>query len=357
MSYQRDEDFDSIYASIDDDDLDEMYVDVSSTSQTASLQGPSPYVYPQASQPPPSPSVRKLPPLPVKSTIVAASKPPWPRPAPQPPEDQESIKINTAPKSSDQNRNVPLPLPRSATMKKKDANMSIPKYKQVQLQQQATNTGYRPPPSVIPANRQGTGQSGYPKRGGAAVTRYQDIEIYPANTQANKKLIISPPQNSPPPPPGQAINRQDFAVEEDFPTSRYTLNPPNVNDNSEYESLRPARNRLRRGYGQQSRRSHQYSDDQIPLQDVTSGTEDRRRNGARQKHRERKEDGEDDIQSKSDNSRIVCILLTIIVVALLISLMSLAMSLYTLTRFQLFLQSNNAVFECDMNDTNCTMVG
>ena len=350
MSYQRDEDFDSIYASIDDDDLDEMYVDVSSTPQAASLQGPSPYVYPQPSQPPPSPSVRKLPPLPVKSTIAAASKPPWPRPAPQPPEDQESIKINTqsAPKSLDPNRNVPLPLPRTATMKKKDPNKFIPKYRQVQLQQQATTTqGYKPPPSVIPANRQATGQSGYPKRGGAAATRYQDIEIYPANT----KLIISPPQDSPPPPPSQAIDRQDFTGEEDFPTSGYTLNPPNVNDNSEYESLRPARSRLRRGYGQQSRRSLRYSDDQIPLQDVANGIEARQRNRARQKHSERKEGGEEDIQSKSDNSRVVCILLTIIIVALLISLMSLAMSLYTLTRF---LQLNDAALECDMNNTNCT---
>lgn len=352
MSYQRDEKFDSIYASIDDDDLDEMYVDVSSTPQT-SFQGPSPYVYPQAAQPPPSPSVRKLPPLPVKSTIAAASKPPWPRPAPQPPEDQESIKISSAPKSSNPNRNVPLPLPRTATMKKKDSNRPVPKYRLVQPQQQATNTGYKPPPSIVPANRQATGQSGYPKRDGAAATRYHDIEIQPANsTQANTKLIISPPRGSPPLPPNPAFDRQDFASEENFPTSGYILNSPNVNDNSEYESLRPARSRLRRGYGQQSRSSRRYSNDQILLQDMASDVEERQRNRGHRRRKERKEAGEDNI-SKSDNSRVVCILLTIIVVSLLISLMSLAMSLYTLTRF---LQSNTAASECDMNVTNCTMM-
>lgn len=383
MSNRHNEDFDSIYASIDDDDddeLEELYVDVSSSPKsTPSIGGPSPYVYPSSPRNyiknrPPSPSARKLPPLPVKSTIEAASNPPWPRPAPQPSPDQVSIKLNTVPICSEPNRNIPLPLPRAATVKKKDrkkqaASKSRQDSSQWHQQQQNTKKGdYTPPPSVIPSNRSG----GY-TQGDNSTARYQDMalrDLYTtkgedpcykkASPSMNPPLAtrkfqnLPPPDEAPPPPPrnNKFSGWQDSASSDgtEFPGSSYTLDPPDVED--EYEYLRPAaaKHRLKRGYGQQNRRSRRYSGDRIPLQDFAgSNNEDRFGESSHQGQREKTEGGRE-----GDNSRIVCILLTIIVVALLISLMSLVMSLYTLTRFELYLRSNNTASECDIKVTNCT---
>ena len=362
MSNQRDEDFDSIYASIeDDDDAEEMYVDVSSTPPNEGYGGPSPYVYPQAPQPP-SPSVRKLPPLPVKSTVGAASRPPWPRKAPQPPPNQPSVKIPKKP-SSEPNRNVPQPLPRVGTVKKKEpaGKPAVKSRQAAQFQQQdAPQIGYNPPPPVITANSGYDGYQHYPQEVAATTatlkTRYQDSGFgsgrdephykleYAAReppSSTGKKLLYHqpPPPNNPPPPP-RGTSGQDFTGQ--------ILNTPTA-DESEYESLRPARQRLLRGFGHQNRRSHRYSDDRIPLQDMASDHEDSDRG---YQVRREKEGGRG--AGVQNNSRIVCILLTIIVIALLISLMSLVMSLYTLTRFELSRRVNNTASECDIKVSNCT---
>ena len=384
MSNQRDEDFDSIYASVEDDDTEEMYVDVSSTPPNeGGYGGPSPYVYPQAPHDhPPSLSVRKLPPLPVKSTVGAVSKPPWPRKAPQPPPNQPSIKIPKKPGSAaEPNRDIPQPLPKVGTVKKKEL-ASKPAVKsrqpaQYQQQQGASHMmGYSPPPPVIPANsgerQANAGYQRYPQEVAAGTTatlqsRYQDSGLGteprykldyagrepPPSALAAQKLpyhhIRPPPPSNPPPPlrgtdPGQ-----------EFTGAGQILNTPTA-DESEYESLRPARQRLLRGFGQQSRRSRRYSDDRIPLQDLVNDHEDSmsdRGYRTRQEKKGGKGDGGrgEGVQS---NSRIVCILLTIIVIALLISLMSLVMSLYTLTRFELSRRVNNTASECDIKVTNCT---
>ena len=350
MSNQRDEDFDSIYASIEDDDVEEMYVDVSSNE---GYGGPSPYVYPQAPLPP-SPSVRKLPPLPVKSTVGAASKPPWPR-KPQPPPNQPSIKI---PKK-EPNRDVPQPLPRVGTMKKKGPAAEKPLAKSRQV-------GYSPPPPVVIANSGGRqaypGYQQYSQEASANTailkTRYQDSGFGSGKDEPRYKLEYAreppsstgqkllhhqpPPPNNPPPPP-RDTNGQNFTGQ--------ILNTPNTEEESEYESLRPARQRILRGFGQQSRRSRQYSDDRIPLQDMASNHEDSMSTRGYQSRREKEGGGGESVQN---NSRIVCILLTIIVIALLISLMSLVMSLYTLTRFELSRRVNNNASECDIKVSNCT---
>ena len=333
MSNQRDEDFDSIYASIeDDDDVDEMYVDVSSTSQSGGFGGPSPYVYPQ----PPSPSMRKLPALPVKSTIGAASKPPWPRRAPQPPPNLASIKI---PKSSEQDRNAPLPLPRVGTVKKKEAaGKPVVKSRQAQPQQQAAaKTGYSPPPPITinSGERQAPRYHDSGFDSGKEDPQYK--HGFTRNPPSSTAQYKPPPPDVPPPPP-RAMNGQDVGG--------HILNTPSAEDDSEYESLRPARQRILRGFGQQSRRSRRYSSDRIPLQDLASDQE----NSASDRGYKRREK-EENVQN---NSRVVCILLTITVIALLISLMSLAMSLYTLTRFELSRRSNNTASECDIIVANCT---
>ena len=360
MSNQRDEDFDSIYASIEDDDVEEMYVDVSSTPQHEGYGGPSPYVYPQAPQPP-SPSVRRLPPLPVKSTVGAASKPPWPR-KPQPPPNQPSIKI---PKkaSSEPNRDIPQPLPRVGTVKKKGPTAEKPLAKSRQAGQFQQKTGYSPPPPVIAVNsgqRQvHPGYQQYPGEPAANTAtpktfRYQDSGFGSGKDEPHYKMEYTreppsstgqkllqhqpPPPNTPPPPPGGASG-QDFTGQ--------ILNTPGA-DESEYESLRPARQRILRGFGQQSRRSRRYSDDRIPLRDMASNHEDSMNDRGYQTRREKERGGGE------NNSRIVCILLTIIVIALLISLMSLVMSLYTLTRFELSRRVNNTASECDIKVSNCT---
>ena len=378
MSNQRDEDFDSIYASIDDDDdeyAEEMYVDVSSTSPQTTMQGgPSPYVYPSSPQPP-SLSVRKLPSLPPKPTAEASSKPPWPRQAPKPPANETSYKAATVPKAADPNRNAPCPLPRAATVRKKDGDRPpLDKSRYVVPQQKASKTGYNPPPSVIPSNRQGVNQGGNYSRGEvSAVARYQGTEgtnlasLYSQGESqsqhgyakqlppAQRKLPFPPPPDSaPPPPPNRTTYGEEIYDGTNIPVSEYTLNnTPRVEE--EYEFLRPAKQRLKRGYGQRSRRSRRYSSDQIPLQDMAEDTDERHSNGGRQKRKEKRKEGGGDVQNKSDNSKAVCILLTIIVVALLISLLSLAMSLYTLTKFELYLRSNDTVpTECDIKVTNCT---
>ena len=372
MSNQRDEDFDSIYASIEDDDPEEMYVDVSSTPPNEGCYGgPSPYVYSQAPQPP-SPSVRKLPPLPVKSTAGAASKPPWPRKAPQPPPNQPSVKIPKKP-SSEPNRDVPQPLPRVGTVKKKEptgkpALKSKPVAAAYYQQQGASQIGYNPPPPVITANsgeRQAyVGYQHYPQEAAVQTTatlktRYQDSGFGSGRDEPRYKLEYAareppssigqkflyhqpPPPNNPPPPP-RGISGQDFTGQ--------ILNTPTAEE-SEYESLRPARQRLLRGFNQQNRRSRRYSDDRIPLQDMASDHEDSVSDRGYQIQREK--EGRGGAEGVQNNSRIVCILLTIIVIALLISLMSLVMSLYTLTRFELSRRVNNTASECDIKVSNCT---
>ncbi len=367
MSNRRDEDFDSIYASIEDDDMEEMYVDVlSSTPPNEEVYDgpwPSPYVAPR----PPSPPGRKLPPLPVKPTAGAASKPPWPRKAPHPPPNQPSVKIQKKSGSSELNRDIPQPLPRVGTVKKKElaSKPAVKSRAPAQYQQQGTGaskTGYSPPPPVIAANsgdeRQGysAGYQRYPQEVAATTaaaapkTRYQDSGFGtgkfagreppgPASTGYKLPYNQPPPPSHPPPPLLGGTNGQGF--------NGQILNTP---DESEYESLRPARQRILRGFGQQSRRSRRYSDDRIPLQDL-AGDHDNSNisDGGYQTQREKK--GGESVQN---NSKIVCILLTIIVIALLISLMSLVMSLYTLTRFELSQRVNNTASECDIKVTNCS---
>jgi hypothetical protein len=370
MSNRREEDFDSIYASIEDDDMEEMYVDVlSSTPPNEEVYDgpwPSPYVDPQAPRPH-SPPGRKLPPLPVKPTAGAASKPPWPRKAPHPPPNQPSVKIQKKPGSFEPNRDVPQPLPRVGTVKKKElaSKPAVKSRPPVQYQQQgaqgASKTGYSPPPPVIAANsgdeRQAyaAGYQRYPQEvatttAAAPKTRYQDSGFGtgkfagreppgPASTGYKLPYNQPPPPSHPPPPLLGGANGQGF--------NGQVLNTPTT-DESEYESLRPARQRILRGFGQQSRRSRRYSDDRIPLQDLVSDHNDGMSDTGYQTRKE-KEGGEG-----QNNSKIVCILLTIIVIALLISLMSLVMSLYTLTRFELSQRVNNTASECDIKVTNCT---
>ena len=383
MSNQRDEDFDSIYASIEDDDMEEMYVDVSSTPPNEiydgpDAPGPSPYMYPQAPWPP-SPNVRKLPPLPGKSTAGAATKPPWPRKAPHPPPNQPSVKVPKKPGSSEPNRDVPQPLPRVGTLKKKEFAAGKPavKSKPAALYQQqgtASKMGYSPPPPVIAANpdeRQAhaTGYQQHPQEVAATnaatlnKTRYhQDSGFGTGKYEPRYKLDYAgkeppvstgpklpyhqpPPPSNPPPPLQRGTNGQGFTGQ--------LLNTP-AEDESEYESLRPARQRILRGFGQQNRRSRRYSDDRIPLQDLASDHEDNMSDGGYRARRENGGGGGGGGEGVQNNSKIVCILLTIIVIALLISLMSLVMSLYTLTRFELSLRVNNTASECDVKVTNCT---
>lgn len=378
MSNQRDEDFDSIYASIEDDDMEEMYVDVSSTPPNEIYDGPgpgpSPYMYPQAPRPP-SPTVRKLPPLPVKSTAGAASKPPWPRKAPHPPPNQPSVKIPKKPGSSEPNRDVPQPLPRVGTLKKKElaGKPAVKSRPPAQYQQQgaASKIGYSPPPPVIAANsdeRQAhaAGYQQYPQEVAATnaamlKTRYHDSGFGTGKYEPRYKLDYTgkeppastgqkfpyhqpPPPSNPPPPLQGGVNGQGFTGQ--------VLNTP-AEDESEYESLRPARQRILRGFGQQSRRSRRYSDDRIPLQDLASDHDNMSDGGYRAR---REKEGGGSGEGVQNNSKIVCILLTIIIIALLISLMSLVMSLYTLTRFELSLRVNNTASECDVKVTNCTTV-
>ena len=385
MSNQRDEDFDSIYASIEDDDMEEMYVDVSSTPPNEiydgpDAPGPSPYMYPQAPWPP-SPNVRKLPPLPGKSTAGAATKPPWPRKAPHPPPNQPSVKVPKKPGSSEPNRDVPQPLPRVGTLKKKELAAGKPavKSKPAALYQQqgtASKMGYSPPPPVIAANpdeRQAhaAGYQQHPQDVAATnaatlnKTRYhQDSGFGTGKYEPRYKLDYAgkeppvstgpklpyhqpPPPSNPPPPLQRGTNGQGFTGQ--------LLNTP-AEDESEYESLRPARQRILRGFGQQNRRSRRYSDDRIPLRDLASDHEDNMSDGGYRARRENVGAGGGGGEGVQNNSKIVCILLTIIVIALLISLMSLVMSLYTLTRFELSLRVNNTASECDVKVANCTTV-
>ena len=365
MSNQREEEFDSIYASIEDDDMEELYVDVSSTPPNEEYGGPSPYVYPR----PPSPTVRKLPPIPVKSTVGAASKPPWPRKPPQPPPNQPSIKIIPKKASSEPNRDIPHPLPKVGTVKKKElaGKPAVKSRHGGQYQQQgASKMGYSPPPPVITANsgeRQAyTGYQHYPQEVAPATatlkSRYQDSGFGTGKDERRYKLDYAgreppssigqkyyhPPPPNNPPPLLRGTNGQDFTGP--------TLNTPTA-DESDYESLRPARQRLLRGFGQQSRRSRRYSDDHIPLRDMGNNHDDSMSERGYRTEREKEGGSGGGREGVQNNSRIVCILLTIIVVALLISLMSLVMSLYTLTRFELSQRVNNTASECDIKVSNC----
>lgn len=357
MSYQREEDFDSIYASIDDDDdFDEMYVDVSSTSpfNTSSGGGPAAHVDPNFSPP----LGRKLPPIPPKSAAGGSSKPPWPRPAPQPPSNLSSYKANTV------TRNIPLPLPRSAKEKKEKGTKKPPvKSRQLAPQQSATSIGYSPP--LVSGEGQTSSQGGRGIRDMAAATRYQDTVIKPFDARKDRNpppaargrnLPNPPPPDTPPPDSrtGTAVSGYGTGGSH-FQEAGNVLNASPADDNAEYESLRPARQRLRRGYGQQSRRSRRYSGDTIPLQNMPSDDdEDRRDNRGRRRNGGGREEVEETSRHRSDNSTVVCILLTITVIALLIALMSLATSVYTLTRFEILRRSNDTDLQCDVVVNNCT---
>ena len=264
------------------------------------------------------------------------------------------------PRPLESDRQAPLPLPRSTTMKKKDSDKPIPKSRGAQPQQQVPKMGYSPP-AIADKQAAASTTTRHQEMGALGLgsvaeeePRYkQSFSRNPPSAAAQKLSHPPPPSIAPPPPPKNAGGGRGIGGIAFRARNNTALSSPSATDNSDYESLKPARRRLMRGFGQQSRRSRRYSNnhdsDRIPLHDMV-GDQDESLKG--------RGVGGQDVQTKSDNSRVVCILLTIIIVALLISLMSLAMSLYTLTRFELFRRSNAThsaanISECSVKVTDC----